>query len=102
LPGAAGARRAGQARAARSDGGFRPAFNIQLATTSDSVRAIVGVSVTNRGSDQAQASAMLEQVEARTGVRPTELLVDGGYSGHDAVDQAAAVSVTVYAPEADL
>ena len=34
------------------DGGFRPAFNVQLATTADAARVIVGVSVTNRGSDQ--------------------------------------------------
>jgi hypothetical protein len=59
------------------DGGLRPAFNVQLATTTDAARAIVGVSVTNRGSDQGQATPMLEQIEARTGVRPTELLVDG-------------------------
>ena len=38
------------------DGGFRPAFNVQLATTTDAARAIVGVSVTNRGSDQGQAT----------------------------------------------
>jgi transposase len=80
------------------DGGFRPAFNIQLATTTDAARAIVGVSVTNRGSDQGQATPMLEQIEARTGVRPTELLVDGGYSNHDAIDQATAAGVTFYAP----
>jgi hypothetical protein len=41
---------------------------------------------------------MLEQIEARTGVRPTELLVDGGYPSHDAIDQATAASVTLYAP----
>ena len=66
------------------DGGFRPAFNVQLATTTDAARAIVGVSVTNRGSDQGQATPMLEQIEARTGFRPTEMLLDGGYPGHDA------------------
>ena len=41
---------------------------------------------------------MLEQIEARTGVRPTELLVDGGYSSHDAIhdaiEKAAAAGVT--------
>jgi hypothetical protein len=79
-------------------GGFRPAFNVQLATTADAARAIVGVSVTNRGSDQGQATPMLEQIEARTGVRPTELLVDGGYPNHDAIDQATAAGVTLYAP----
>jgi hypothetical protein len=79
------------------DGGFRPAFNIQLATTTDAARAIVGVSVTSRGEGQGQASPMLEPIEARTGVRPTELLVDGGYSNHDAIDQATAAGVTLYA-----
>jgi hypothetical protein len=80
------------------DGGFRPAGNVQFSTTTDAARAIVGVSVTNRGSDQGQATPMLEQIEARTGVRPTELLVDGGYSNHDAIDQATAAGVTLYAP----
>jgi hypothetical protein len=50
------------------DGGFRPAFNVQLATTTDAARAIVGVSVTNRGGGHGQATPMLEQIEARTGV----------------------------------
>ena len=80
------------------DGGFRPAFNVQFSTTTDAARAIVGVSVTNRGSDQGQATPMLEQIEARTGVRPTELLVDGGYPSHDAIDQATAAGVILYAP----
>lgn len=80
------------------DGGFRPAGSAQFATTTDAARAIVGVSVTNRGSDQGQATPMLEQIEARTGVRPTELLVDGGYPSHDAIDEATAAGVTLYAP----
>jgi hypothetical protein len=41
---------------------------------------------------------MLEQIEARTGVRLSELLVDGGYPSHDAIDQATAAGVTLYAP----
>jgi len=39
------------------DGGFRPACNAQLARTTDTARAIVGVRVTNRGSDQGQATS---------------------------------------------
>ena len=80
------------------DGGFRPAFNVQFATTADAARIIVGVAVTNRGSDMGESTPMLEQIEQRTGVRPKDLLVDGGYPGHDALDQAAALGVTVYAP----
>ena len=82
------------------DGGFRPAFNVQFSTTTDAARAIVGVSVTNRGSDQGQATPMLEQIEARTGVAPHRAARRWrrGYSSHDAIDQATAAGVTLYAP----
>jgi len=80
------------------DGGFRPAYNVQFATTTDAARVIVGVEVTNRGSDMGESTPMLEQIEQRTGVRPKELLIDGGYPQHDAIDEAAKQEVTVYAP----
>jgi hypothetical protein len=80
------------------DGGFRPAYNVQFATTTDPARVIVGIDVTNRGSDMGQTTPMLEQVENRTGRRPADLPVDGGYTAHDAMDAAAAKDVTVYAP----
>ena len=80
------------------DGGFRPAFNVQFATTTDAARVIVGVDVSNRGSDMGQSTPMLEQIEKRTGERPSELLVDGGYVQHAAIEQAADKQVTIYAP----
>ena len=80
------------------DGGFHPAFNVQFATTTDQARVIVGVEVTNRGSDAGQSTPMLQQIEQRTGVRPDEMLVDGGYAQHEAIDHAAEQKVTVYAP----
>jgi hypothetical protein len=80
------------------DGGFRPAFNVQLATTTDESRVIVGVDVVNRGSDAGQSTPMIDQIEQRTGVRPTEILIDGGYAQHVAIDEAAERQVTVYAP----
>ncbi|MEK6582157.1 MAG: IS1182 family transposase [Nitrospirota bacterium] len=80
------------------DGGFRPAFNIQFATTADKARVIVGVDVSNRGSDMGQTTPMLDQIEKRTGVRPDEMLIDGGYAQHDAIDHAVEHGTTVYAP----
>ena len=80
------------------DGGFRPAFNVQFATTADEARVIVGVDVSNRGSDAGQSIPMLEQIERRTGVRPNEMLVDGGYAQHEAIEKSAEKNVTVYAP----
>jgi transposase len=80
------------------DGGFRPAFNVQFATTADNARVIVGVAVSNRGSDAGESTPMLEQIERRTGQRPSEMLVDGGYAQHEAIDQATEQDVTMYAP----
>jgi transposase len=79
------------------DGGFRPAYNVQLATTTDG-RAIVGVQVTNCGSDQGQLEPMLEAITQRTGTRPAEYLVDGGFVKLESITAAAAQGVTVYAP----
>lgn len=59
------------------DNGFRPAYNVQLATDPHS-RAIVGVSVTKARSDHAEAAPMRRQVERRSGVKVVEHLVDGG------------------------
>ncbi len=80
------------------DGGFRPAFNVQFAATADEARVIVGVEVTNRGSDMGETTPMLDQIEERTGVRPAEILVDGGYTQHEAIDQAAERGAIFYAP----
>jgi transposase len=67
------------------DGGFRPAFNVQLATTCED-QVIVGVAVTNVGSDMAQMAPMLEQVIERTGQTPEQWLVDGGFPAHEQID----------------
>jgi len=79
------------------DGGFRPALNIQLATTGDG-RAIVGVQVSPQGSDGGLAAPLEAQVVERTGQHPTEYLIDGGLATRDDITALAAHDVTVYAP----
>jgi transposase len=79
------------------DGGFRPAYNVQLATTTDG-GAIVGVDVTTAGTDGAELSPMLAQLERRFGARPAEALVDGGFATTDAIDTAERNGTRVYAP----
>lgn len=80
-----------------TDGGYRPAYNVQFATDVEG-RAIVGVAVTNVGSDQTELAPMLDQIIERTGRAPTEELVDGGYVSLEAITDAAAQGVTIYAP----
>ncbi|MGI0148977.1 MAG: transposase, partial [Thermoplasmata archaeon] len=79
------------------DGGFRPAYNFQFCTDTDS-RVVTGVSVDNRGSDMGHVDPMLDQIESRTGLVPGEHLVDGGYVRHEDMQKAADRNVTVYAP----
>jgi transposase len=87
-----------QARLMRmSDGGTAPGYNIQLAVATEG-RAIVGVEVTNAGSDVQQSQPMREQVENRTGQKVLEQLNDGGYVGLESIEQSAAAGTTVYAP----
>lgn len=80
-----------------ADGGFRPAYNVQFARDADS-DAVVGVAVTNVGSDKPALVPMLNQLEARTARLPDAFLVDGGYVSHDAITEATVRGVAVVAP----
>lgn len=79
-----------------ADGGFRPAYNAQLASDCHS-QLIVGVEVSTSGSDMAQLAPMLDQVEQRLGQTPAQWLVDGGFPAHEQID-AVAHKTEVYAP----
>lgn len=81
------------------DGGFRPAYNVQFATAADGSGAIVGVSATNRGNDFGEIAPMLEQIEARTGQRPNEALVDGGYVKQQDIEVVEERGTSIFAPE---
>jgi transposase len=80
-----------------ADGGFRPAYNVQLASTPAS-QIIVGVEVNNCGSDGGQLSPMLEQVQQRYQQRPAEWLADGGFASDADIEDAHRGGITVYAP----
>src|SRR3990170_7303497 len=77
------------------DGGYRPAYNAQLAT--DGARGvIVGVAVTASGSDAHQAPAMEEQIERRTGRRPKAYLMDGGFAATEDITLLEEQGISVY------
>jgi transposase len=79
------------------DGGFRPAYNVQVATDTDS-RAIVEVDVTNEGTDKTQSEPIREQVQERTGDLVQEHLVDGGFVKLEQIERAERAGIKVYAP----
>ena len=82
-----------------ADGGFRPAFNVQIATATDS-QVITGLDVTNSGGDQGQLAPMVEQHQERYEEKPREALVDGGFVKKSDIDQVSPPQggTTVYAP----
>jgi hypothetical protein len=82
-----------------SDGGTRPAFNVQFDTVADGTGAIVGVSVSNRGNDYGEMAPMIAQVAQRTGERPTEKLVDGGYVQKEDIREVERGGTAVFAPQ---
>lgn len=81
------------------DGGFRPAYNGQFSVDAET-QIVVGVDVSNSGSDQGQLVPMLAQLEERYEVIPAESLVDGGFAGLKDIEKASELGTEVYAPVA--
>jgi hypothetical protein len=81
------------------DGGFRPAYNAQLATDTKT-QVIVGVAVTNSGSDLGQMPPMVEQIEERFERVPAEYWVDGGFAKKEDIEEVSTRTkpTAVYAP----
>jgi transposase len=81
-----------------ANGGYSPGVNVQLATDTES-RAILGVEVSNEGSDSAGLSEpMRQQVEQRTGGKVEQHLVDGGYLRTEDIVQAHQQGVELFVP----
>lgn len=70
-----------------ANGGYDPAFNVQFATDADS-RIIVGVDVTNGGTDGGELPPMLEKIRAQYGKAPRQALVDSAYATQESVTVA--------------
>jgi transposase len=80
-----------------ADGGYRPAYNFEFATDT-AHRVIVGVDVTNAGSDKAEMAPMIDQEQERTDRLPDDWLMDGGFVTLAAVDTGTAKGVRIVAP----
>ena len=83
-----------------ADGGFRPAYNVQFATTCDSL-VIVAADVINQGSDAGQMQPMIERIKASYGQKPREYLADGGFSTRDDIIALEQADIAVHAPLKD-
>jgi transposase len=85
-----------------ANGGYRPAYNVQFASDSGA-RVIVGVDVTNQGTDGGQLPPMLDQIEERYDRLPEYMQVDSAYATKNSVTDAESRGVQVIStvPRAD-
>lgn len=80
-----------------ADGGYRPAYNVQLCADTAS-QLIVGVEVVNAGNDIGQIAPMLRQLEQRCERLPQEYLADGGFTTVDDLELLSQKGVISYLP----
>jgi transposase len=68
----------------QGDGGHAPSHNVQISTDAAHT-IIVGVGVTQAGSDQGQLLPALEQIERNVGKRPQQVVADGGFTTRETI-----------------
>ena len=86
-----------EARAMKlADGGFRPAYNMQIVWAPKG-QVIVAVDIDTTGSDRGLARPALEGLEA-AGTRPSDFLVDGGFTKNDDIEWAHANGIKLCCP----
>jgi hypothetical protein len=79
-----------------ADGGFRPAYNMQIVCVPHS-QVVVAIDIETSGSDHGQARRGLEQLAER-GIRAADYLVDGGFAKNDDIEWADAAGIKLWCP----
>jgi transposase len=80
-----------------ADGGFRPAYNAQVASVAGE-QIVVAVDIGNNGSDRGLIRPMLEPLRTRLGRLPRRHLADGGFCSGQDIEWAHGEGVEVYCP----
>jgi transposase len=79
-----------------ADGGFRPAYNMQIVSEPTS-QVIVAVDVETSGSDRGLARPAIEALRAN-GQTPSDYLVDGGFTKNSDIEWAHANDTRLWCP----
>jgi Transposase DDE domain len=80
-----------------ADGGFRPAWNVQVVTAAGE-QIVVGVKPSTVGSDRGLMRPMLENILKCFERLPARHLADGGFAAADDIEWAHGEGVAVYCP----
>jgi transposase len=79
-----------------ADGGWRPAYNMQIISTPGQ-QVIVAVDIDTCGSDRGLAQPGIASVHA-DGHKPSNYLVDGGFTKNDDIEWAHAKDIKMWCP----
>ena len=80
-----------------ADGGYRPAYNCQIATVCQG-QIVIAAEAKATGSDRGLQRSMLEGLQRRYERLPRRHLIDGGYQKNDDTQWAAERGVLIYGP----
>lgn len=80
-----------------ADGGFRPAYNLQIVSAPEE-QIVITVEALTTGSDRGLLRPQLEAVEARYGHRPAHYLADGGFTRNEDIEWAHQAGTAVCCP----
>ena len=80
-----------------ADGGFRPAYNCQIASVAGG-QIVIATQAKTVGSDRGLIRPMVDEVQQRYGRWPKRHLVDGGFNKNEDTEWAAGHKVKVYGP----
>src|SRR3546814_10212346 len=78
-----------------ADGGFRPAYNVQVISATGTP-IVVDVQPATTGSDRGLLRPGLERLRRRFGRLPERYLADGGFTAADAIEWAHSQNIEVY------
>jgi transposase len=79
------------------DGGYRPAYNVQITTAAEGAH-IIGVSVSGQGTDHGLLVPALHEVKRRYGIKPGRALADGGYYSKADIEALHAREIELFCP----
>ena len=80
-----------------ADGGFRLGYNVQVVSAAGE-QMVLGIEVTNAGSDRGLMRPMMDQSQVLTGHIPERYLADGGFCSAEDIEWAHGKGVEVYCP----
>ena len=61
------------------DGGYAPSYNVQISTDAKE-KVIVGIGVSQSGSDYEELVPAVDRIESQMGEDPAQVVVDGGFT----------------------